>query len=313
MAPESIKPKLARLVSQARNSRFVTLIEDTYQSWRSDRTIRLGAGLAYYALTGIIPFLTLSVAIAGFVFTHDEVQSFLANSLAHLLEGRDVELVADAMATEVENHDVTVSFGFVGLISLVVTSALLLAALQDALNVIFGAPVAVGIRRTIRRYLILYVLVLAFASVVLVSLVLNTALTALIAAFGLDDSIVVGATVSVVTRVGATLLIVGGLAVMYRSLPYMTVPWKAAVVGAIAATCAGWIVSHAVGAYLSRFGTVSVEHAVGSVAAILAWIYMLSQIALAGAQLTNTLTLRARSDPASSANGGISTHAPTSQ
>ncbi|MEA2001746.1 MAG: YhjD/YihY/BrkB family envelope integrity protein, partial [Actinomycetota bacterium] len=143
-------------------------------------------------------------------------------------------------------------------------------------------------------------------SVVLVSLVLNTALTALIAAFGLDDWLVVGATLSFVTRIGATLLIIGGLAVMYRSLPYMTVPWRAAMAGAIAATFAGWIVSHVVGAYLSRFGTVSVESAAGGVAAILAWIYMLSQIVLAGAQLTNTLTLRARSDAVSSASGGVS-------
>ncbi|MEA2001721.1 MAG: YhjD/YihY/BrkB family envelope integrity protein, partial [Actinomycetota bacterium] len=120
------------------------LIDDTYESWRSDRTIRLGAGLAYYALTGIVPFLALSISIAGFVFTQNEVQSFLANSLSHLLAGRDVEFVADALATEVSSQEVAVSYGFVGIISLVVTSALLLAALQDALNVIFGAPVAVG-------------------------------------------------------------------------------------------------------------------------------------------------------------------------
>ena len=36
----------------------------TYEAWRQDRTHRLGAGLAYYALFTIVPLLALTAALA---------------------------------------------------------------------------------------------------------------------------------------------------------------------------------------------------------------------------------------------------------
>lgn len=289
MAPESIQHRTSRRVARLRSTRVVRLSEDVYQSWRSDRTVRLGAGLAYYALFAIVPFLSLSVAIASFVFKRNEVQSFVADSLTRLLGANEADLIAQAVATELGSSAVGKSLGLVGIATLVIASALLLAALQDALNVIFGVPVEVGIRRTVRRRLTLFVLVLALASVVLVSLVLNAALAAIVGLLGLDNSIVVGATLSLVGRIGSTVLIVVGLAVLYRFLPRTSVPWNAAIIGAIAATVTGWVVSLAVGFYLSRFATSSLEGAAGALALILSLIYILSQVALGGAQLTKTL------------------------
>ena len=54
---------LLALVARSRDA-----IVETHLEWRTDRTLRLGAGLAYYALFTIVPFLALTAALAWQVF-----------------------------------------------------------------------------------------------------------------------------------------------------------------------------------------------------------------------------------------------------
>jgi uncharacterized BrkB/YihY/UPF0761 family membrane protein len=58
----------------------------TYQEWRNDRTIRLGAGLAYYGLFAIVPLISLSLLAAGTLFSEQDIQEFLDESLGRVLD-----------------------------------------------------------------------------------------------------------------------------------------------------------------------------------------------------------------------------------
>src|SRR5829696_361328 len=61
--------------------RVYSLGAATYQEWRIHRTIRLGAGIAYYGLFALVPIMALSLAVAGLVVSDADVQSYLAERL----------------------------------------------------------------------------------------------------------------------------------------------------------------------------------------------------------------------------------------
>ena len=48
------------------------------------RTIRLGAGIAYYGLFALIPILALSLAVAGLVVSDADVQAYLDDRLVEV-------------------------------------------------------------------------------------------------------------------------------------------------------------------------------------------------------------------------------------
>ena len=58
---------------------------ETYEQWRDHRTVRLGAGIAYYGLFALVPLLALALAIAGLVISRGDVQSYVAEQISDCL------------------------------------------------------------------------------------------------------------------------------------------------------------------------------------------------------------------------------------
>ena len=94
---------MATTIRQRARSVF-RLLRDTYENWRADRAIRLGAALAYYAVFAAVPLLTSAVAIAGIVFSEAEIQAFLVESLEAILTDvpDDIRAVVDNVAGTVK-------------------------------------------------------------------------------------------------------------------------------------------------------------------------------------------------------------------
>jgi membrane protein len=267
----------------------VEIVDRTYRSWRDDRTIRLGAGLAYYALFGLVPFFTLAISIAGFAFSRQEIQEFVAESLVRLLGAADAAALGEYLANNVSSMSSTGSLGLIGVGTLVFASSLVLASLQDALNLIFGIPVEPGLRVSVQRRMWLFVLVLGFAAVVLASLILNTVVTALGRLFRLDELAMLGPVEAILGRASSWVLMVALLAVVYQRVPRAHVAWRPAIIGAVVCVVAASLAVAVVQLYLTRFATTSVEGAAGALALILTLVYVLSQVLLAGAQVVKVL------------------------
>src|SRR3712207_9255988 len=50
--------------------RIVPLLKETFSEWSDDKCLRLGASLAYYTLSSLIPLLLVVAAIATFVLNY---------------------------------------------------------------------------------------------------------------------------------------------------------------------------------------------------------------------------------------------------
>jgi membrane protein len=79
---------------------------------------------------------------------------------------------------------------------------------------------------------------------------------------------------------------------MFRLLPYAEVRWHRALIGGIVTALLIVVGSSIFGWYLSRFGTSSASGLAGAIAFFLVWVFYISQVMLAGAELTKVLGMR---------------------
>jgi membrane protein len=182
-----------------------------------------------------------------------------------------------------------VGLGVVGAVSLLLTATLVVVALQDALDTIWERPVRSGIRRTVVRRVVAFVVVAASGAVLVVAFAVNS-VTALLERF-VPDAPVVRSLGEVVGAAVTWTLGIAVLALLFRYLTETRVPWRTVLVGAAVTAVLVALGTMAIGAYLRRYASTSLLGATSGVFLILIWIYYEAQIILAGAELTRALTL----------------------
>ena len=259
----------------------------TYESWRADRTIRLGAGLAYYALFAIVPILAVTAALSEWLFGTEDMQVYLAERF-NQLGLVDAEATGDAIGEELSRRSVQSSLGLIGLGSLIFAASIVFIALTDAINTIWDMPVRTGMRNWVRRRLVSFVMVLASGAVIIGGFAVTAVTGAAEAFFPNDPEFLAGmADLMAVLASGVSLAVL--LILLFRFLSPVTVPWRVAITTGV--LTAGMLVVGTTGIswYLSNLGGASVTGALGAVLLILTWIYYEAQILLGGVQLTKVL------------------------
>lgn len=284
----SSPPRLSPLGRSTRS--LVDLLMETYQSWRADRAIRLGAGLAYYAVFAAVPLVTTAIAIAGLIFSESEIRDFLMQQLTELLSA-DIGTAATDLAETIDTPSTISSLGTLGLISGIFAASVLFVALQDAFNVVWGFPVERGFRQKLRRRVVAFAVVLLAGALLLAVLLVQTFAVFVDELFPgefenlsfLNDLIVSGSMWT---------LAVLALAVLFRLLVRQPLSWQHVLVAsgitAILSIAGTW----ALGFYFERFGSLSVGGVLGSLLVILVWLYYESQIVIGGAELLKVLDRR---------------------
>jgi membrane protein len=261
---------------------------DTYEQWRDHRTIRLGAGLAYYGLFALVPLLALALAIAGVVISSGDVQSYLADQISEWL-GVQADDVARALTDALDGTGTLAGLGVLGAVSLFLTASVLVIAVQDAFNTIWERPVRPGLRQTVMRRLVAFSVIAGAGAVVIVSFVLN-AVAGLIGQL-LPDTVLAAPLEQLFGVATSWALGVGVVSLLFRVLTDAHIPWRFALVGG-AVTAGLFAVGTALaGAYLQRYGSSSLVGVAGSVLLVLLWIFFVGQLVLIGAEFTRVLVL----------------------
>ena len=266
-----------------------TLGIDTYEHWRDHRTIRLGAGLAYYGLFALVPLLALALAIAGLVISRGDVQSYLTDRISEWL-GIDADNVAQALTDTLDGSGTLRGLGVVGAVSLFLTASVLVVAVQDAFNTIWERPVRPGFRHTVIRRLVSFAVIAGAGAVVIASFVLN-AVAGLLARV-IPDATFVASLEELFGVAISWVLGVGVIALLFRYLTDAHIPWSSAVAGGAVTAAMLAVGTVLVGAYLQRFAASSLVGVTGSIFLVLLWIFYVGQIVLVGAEFTRVLVLR---------------------
>jgi YihY family inner membrane protein len=266
-----------------------TLGFDTYEQWRDHRTVRLGAGIAYYGLFALVPLLALALAIAGLVISRGDVQSYLSEQLSDWL-GIDADDIARALTDALDGTGTLTGLGILSAVSLLLTASVLVVAVQDAFNTIWERPVRPGFRHTVIRRLIAFAVIAGAGAVVIASFVLNSVAGLLVRL--MPDAAFVDSFEELFGAATSWALGVGVVTLLFRYLTDAHVPWPSAIAGGAATAGVLALSAVLIGAYLQRYAASSLVGVTGSVFLVLLWIFSVGQIVLVGAEFTRVLALR---------------------
>jgi membrane protein len=266
------------------------VINATYASWREDRTLRLGAGLAYYALFTVVPFLALTAALAEQIFGLVDMAGYLADRLEQLgiVDAGDA---GESIATELNRRSVSSTLGIFGLGSLLFASSLVFMAVVDAINTIWAVPVRSGIGNSVRRRLVSFLMVLVTGVVVIAALALS-AVSGAVERF-IPGSFEIAGTVSdLIGWAASSSTLAVGLTLLFRYVGPVRAPWLSTALSAIATSFLMVVGAQAITWYLTTFGGSSLSGAFGALLLMLSWVYYEAQILLGGVQLVKVLSAR---------------------
>jgi membrane protein len=267
------------------------LLKDTYKEWSADKASRLAAALAYYTAFSIAPILIIVLAITGQVFGEEAVRGQMDEQIEGLVGSDGAEVIQDMVENSRDTSSTTIAT-IVGVVTLILGATGLFGQLQGALDTIWKAkPRKRGILGTIQDRFFSFTMVLGVAFLLLVSLFISAALSAV-------DDTVVGVTtesqavLQAVNFVTFFLLTTALFAMIYKILPDAKIEWRDVIVGAAFTSLLFSIGKLAIGAYLGNSSIGSTYGAAGSFVVLLVWIYYSAQLLLFGAEFTQVYARR---------------------
>jgi membrane protein len=263
------------------------LVKGAGAAWSDDYAPSMGAALAYYSVFSMAPLLLIVISIAGLVFGQDAARGEVFGQLRGLM-GDDPALAVEALLASLSKPSRGLASTVAGVIVLLVGATSVFGELQDALDRIWRAPARVrtgGLWKMLRSRLLSFGMILGIAFLLMVSLVLSAAISALgnwwSGAFG-DWEVLL----QVVNLLVGFLLTTTVFAMIYKLMPRVDVRWHDVWLGAATTSVLFTVGRFLIGLYIGKSGIASGFGAAGSVAIIFVWVYYSAQIFLLGAEFT---------------------------
>jgi len=259
---------------------------DSIDGWMRHQVARTGAALAFYTVFSLGPVLILSIAIAGFFFGEQAARGEIVEQIRGLIGTTG----ASAVQSVLENAGRPGA----GMIATIVSVATLLigantalAELKTGLDQIWEVPSEKrqGFWYFIRTRVLSVGLILALGFLLLVSLVISAALTALERFWGGEGVVTVAGRLNVVFSFALVVVLFGTI---YKMLPSVRIAWRDVFIGALVTALLFTIGKFVIGMYLGNSGLASTYGAAGSVVLLLVWVYYSAQVFLLGAEFTRS-------------------------
>ena len=266
-------------------SRLLRFGKDVINGWLEADAFTLAASLGYYAIFSIAPLLLLSIHLASLFLDRSSAVERLTNELIGVMgpSGSDaIKQMLDAAGTaEPQGWAGLIGFGI-----LLFAATGFVGSLQDALDRIWEAPPRPsGLWAFFQTKLFSFSLILAAAFLLLISLVLSTAMTAVAGrindAVGLPNGIVSLGIAAANFMLSALIF-----AAIFKYVPSVFVAWQSAAAGGIFTAALFALGRFALAWYLGREAEVSAYGAATSLVLLLVWVYYSAQILFLGAQFS---------------------------
>jgi membrane protein len=270
---------------------LVPLSKTALNGWSDDNVPRLGAALAYYTIFSLAPLLIITIAVAGLAFGHTATEAKIVETFHGLLGAQGAKSIEYLLKTASRPRAGIVAT-IVGVITILIGATGVFAELQSALNQIWGVRAIPGrtIKTAIRQRFLSAAMIMGIAFLLLVSLLVTTALTA-VGTF-LSDSLPGGVflwhVVNFAVSLGVTAVLFGAI---FKILPDVHIEWRDTVVGALLTAVLFTVGKLAIGLYLGN-SSASVYGAAGSLLVLLVWVYYSAQIFLIGVEYTKAYALK---------------------
>ena|GEM_PF-148490 len=252
----------------------------------ADRCPSLAASIAFYSAFSLAPTLVMVIAVAGWFLGADAARGELFRQVHNVL-GNDA---AAGITTIVQNaHRAGGAGGVAAAISLAmlaVGASATFSSLNSALNIVWppAGPRTSSVLALVRVRLISFGLVLGVAFLLIVSLVLDAAITFVGQwLWGESTYLIIG---NIVQLAVGLLVLTVAFAALLRFLPDAVVRWRDALVGGIVSAVLFSVGKKLFALYLAHAGMATAFGAAGSLAVLLMWLYFSAAVLLLGAEFS---------------------------
>jgi membrane protein len=262
------------------------LITKTVTAWLADYAPSMGAALSYYTVFSMAPTLLIVISVAGLVFGADAVRGEIIGQLSSLMGPAAAATVQQELAS-MHLPSRGVSGTIIGIVLVLAGASSVFGELQNALDRIWHASArkSSGLFSLIRARLMSFAMILGIAFLLIVSLVVSAAISALgkwwAGAFGPWELLA-----QTVNELLGFLITMGSFAAIYRIIPRVTIHWTDVWLGASVTALLFTLGRVLIGIYIGKTGIASVFGAAGSLVIVFVWVYYSAQIFLLGAEFT---------------------------
>lgn len=275
------------------SQKYQNLLKQTVVEWIEDKVPRLGAALAFYSMLSLGPLLLLALAAAGLIFGHEAAQGKIVDQIQGMIGPDGARAVQDMIADSAEKKDTGIIATAIGMGTLLVAASGVFGQLQDAMNTIWEVKPKKGrgIWGFIQDRFLSFTMVLGTGFLLLISLLLNTFLSAIgeYATGQFAELALIMQAVNFIVSFGVVSLL---FALIFKYIPDVRVAWHDVWIGAILTAFLFTIGKFAIGFYLGHSSMSSSYGAAGSLVVVLIWVYYSSQILFFGAEFTQVYSNR---------------------
>jgi membrane protein len=275
---------------------MLALLRDTFKEWSEDGATRLAAALAYYTTFSLAPLLVLVIAIAGLVGGQEAAQTQTMAQVEDLLGDEGREFIQEMIATA-SRPTTGWTATLIGAGTLLFGALGVFGELQNSLNTIWEVKPKPakgfldGVKRFIVKRLMSFTMVLGIGFLLLASLVISAAVSALGEFIGTRWPLA-DFWLSLINFVVSFLVITFLFAMIFKFLPEIKIAWKDVWLGAAVTSALFTLGKFLIGLYLGRSQVGTIFGAAGSLAILLIWIYYSAQILFFGAEFTQVYANR---------------------
>jgi len=255
------------------------------KAWNEHNAFRHSAAVSFYTLFSLAPITLIAVGLAGFFFGKDMAAHQFSAQITQLVGKQSAELIQKNMEANSLGHQSVIKTAF-GAFLLVIGATTVFGQLQGSLNDIWGViakPSKSGWVLLILQRLISFAMVLTIGFLLAASMIISTALTAMIELT--QGWMTVPPWVLRTADLGVGLIVLTLLfALLFKVLPDVRIRWREAWLGAFVTAVLFSVGRLLIAMYLGHSTIASSYGAAGSLVALLIWIYYSCAILFFGAE-----------------------------
>lgn len=265
---------------------ILRLLQKTLVAYLEDGAQEMAAALAYYSLLSIGPLLLIAVVIASVIFEKDAAQGLIIANLQQLIGRPGSEAIQQIMLRSYESSS-NILAAAAGIFMLFLGASAVFGQLQHALNVLWKAPAATGqpVIHIIKNRLLSFAMVVGIGFLLMLSLVMSAALTA-IGGYFPDTASLYTPLLELLNSAGGFTVTTVLFAMMFKILPDVHIRWRDVWGGAALASALFTAGRFLIGYYLGSSAISSAYGAAGSIVVLALWVHYSALIFFFGAKLT---------------------------
>jgi membrane protein len=267
---------------------YAKMFKNTFRQWSEREPFNNSIIIAYYTIFSLPGLLVILINIAGYFFGAEAVTKQLSGQIGGVVGGDTAKSIQDMIANAQKTGGTTLST-ILSIATLMFGATGVFYQLQQILNKIWEVkpkPKQSAILKLIKDRVFSFGLILVVGFLLLVSLVLSAALTALsgwVQAHVSEAFLVVFKVLDVLVSVGVITLL---FAAIFKFLPDANVKWRDVWHGAILTSLLFVVAKFLLGIYFGNSDPGSTYGAAGSIILIMLWVSYAGLILFFGAEFT---------------------------